>query len=1467
MPTECFHEDDLKNGKILSKRTLYLRVLASHFSRHRENLPDYTVKVDYLTHSIELPYIILRHKTQSSMNIPIRLFVVFPTDIASKVPDIAKIKPSTRCLTITDARRSPLCQSLGESLGISVEEDAPQDPSQPNATSPGTPHIVNAITTINSILVHRTFINTFFLNYPQAKKATILFRMWARQRGLLNQSDSFSGFMFDLILASLATPNICKQFERPSIIDRLCTLDGEQTAPNKSPSELPLPMQIDPKTDAFHLFEIGLTFFAYAPVLSHGYALSSLDSVSAEPAELEQFTPFHSVCVVDVATKCNVASHMTRGAWSELALYARATLDEKRIIEDTEGVIQPQKNEEAPEPDVEGQEEPLPQQDTDNFLPHPLIAKLFLQTPLNVTFPTKPTESGQPQPPISLRTFSERYDYSVFSPETVKLSTILFKLVDLAPSVPSSSDITAETIHPLPDLISELFPAFVVQHFVSAVLAILKSRRISTSKKTQKADTQLPQTPHTDFLVPLLTNGSGVLRLISSFYERLLSLGLGSRATLIRTTIDPFQHPRTKSIAPNKPPVDYDSFDTFEWIESGDTRKPAVPQNIDGSFGLFNDDRKQQHCWIPVSLTTSPFSLSSNSSSPRTSQTIRVGIMMDPIHSSRMVDRGMRLTADLITHPEKKTLFSLLLGEKTERRQFGGEWFECSLWTEEGIRWEDLEGGRGKDDVLFPNRGKRRIEWIVRHILNRWMNSHLDSSSLFFHSNVDTETIDIKEETEELIQKKKRSKAKPVQPTKEPSYPLSSSFLRLSQIIDSAETISTKPLVSSIFGSLSSTITGMETLPLRIALANVIHPSWYGADPHPPLAHPNALAPKVQQLAAPSTPLHKDFSTAAILPKDNLLTSYTPVLLQTERSARWPHTLQAIRLLKTIILVRLGTNLVKGGNGNILVRQHRNYLDLASSGFVFRLYLVPNEELQLMTIESQLATQIAVHAVNGVSALKDNTRSKKHQKNDDTPQQPRFLLPNASKKDVSNAYDSVETAVAHHRELAQTSFVASYLPHHGALMSLYSTHYPAFSQTVCMFKEWLSTNFLSSFVSPQLADLLVAYVFGAPMHGIPPNSAPAAFLRVIHLISSLSFRQQPLVVPHPETGEDDTIRSDNDEQVVLNKSTILKSFNRYTKKQARILECQDALPDTINSSVILYASSPSILIDTLSGVELTPLFIATPTDLSGVRWNRGSPIRFTPSSLKMTIDAAQRSYSSLLNSVNSFVPISKYVTNPLGRIKDMTPGLASASFYQLTPSHLPFDAIIILASALVPSSRPSTLKATLSSLGLSLPNSNRPSVRPFTLLLPPENPDRSKQNQFLHPPKFKNLSSTVKSVTTKGSLPKHKEADPLSGRWKERMSATDLQAQTTLQFRTAQFETLKVGFNASELLIRDLSAEFENNAVFYGQECGNSIGVIFTDEPDGPGKEQAHQQSSHRKTMINSFFIFGQDAVEAVVLF
>ena len=84
--------------------------------------------------------------------------------------------------------------------------------------------------------------------------------------------------------------------------------------------------------------------------------------------------------------------------------------------------------------------------------------------------------------------------------------------------------------------------------------------------------------------------------------------------------------------------------------------------------------------------------------------------------------------------------------------------------------------------------------------------------------------------------------------------------------------------------------------------------------------------------------------------------------------------------------------------------------------------------------------------------------------------------------------------------------------HHSAIINVHYRH-AGFSPTVRLVKRWFSAHLLSNFISPELVELLCAYVFLRPDPQVTPTTGPAGFARTVTFLSTWDWRNSLLAVP------------------------------------------------------------------------------------------------------------------------------------------------------------------------------------------------------------------------------------------------------------------------------------------------------------------------------------------------------------------
>ncbi len=84
--------------------------------------------------------------------------------------------------------------------------------------------------------------------------------------------------------------------------------------------------------------------------------------------------------------------------------------------------------------------------------------------------------------------------------------------------------------------------------------------------------------------------------------------------------------------------------------------------------------------------------------------------------------------------------------------------------------------------------------------------------------------------------------------------------------------------------------------------------------------------------------------------------------------------------------------------------------------------------------------------------------------------------------------------------------------HHAAMATLHHMH-PSFASASRLLKRWISSHMLSSHLSAEFAELMVASVYLLNGPSGAPTSAGAAFYRAIYRLAHWDWKEEPMVVP------------------------------------------------------------------------------------------------------------------------------------------------------------------------------------------------------------------------------------------------------------------------------------------------------------------------------------------------------------------
>ncbi|KAG8737938.1 hypothetical protein FRC10_007518 [Ceratobasidium sp. 414] len=259
----------------------------------------------------------------------------------------------------------------------------------------------------------------------------------------------------------------------------------------------------------------------------------------------------------------------------------------------------------------------------------------------------------------------------------------------------------------------------------------------------------------------------------------------------------------------------------------------------------------------------------------------------------------------------------------------------------------------------------------------------------------------------------------------------------------------------SAFDALVKQIKASEELPLALVTASPISPILRGTS----VFYPWPI----------------DLARYSKLPDSIKYIPPMEVVLQLEKSARWPDDLAAIQKIKLAFFVGIADAL-RAQDDNIRaaialdsdasetdVHDNCSLEVLTPSGFAFRLRIYHDREKTLL---------------DGVIS---------------------------DKKEAPGVVATAKDALRVH----ETRFVHS--PRHHAAVAALAHQFPSFAPAVRLTLRWLGAHLLLHHIPHPLVELIVAREFLKP--GAPPASAPTAFTRVMQTLRDWRWREEPLVVP------------------------------------------------------------------------------------------------------------------------------------------------------------------------------------------------------------------------------------------------------------------------------------------------------------------------------------------------------------------
>lgn len=187
---------------------------------------------------------------------------------------------------------------------------------------------------------------------------------------------------------------------------------------------------------------------------------------------------------------------------------------------------------------------------------------------------------------------------------------------------------------------------------------------------------------------------------------------------------------------------------------------------------------------------------------------------------------------------------------------------------------------------------------------------------------------------------------------------------------------------------------------------------------------------------------------------------YLEMIVELERSSRWPPSRPAIAQLKAALYVRMGELL--RSKHHLAVAVARTFLDVLMNGLVLRVVLREPHELAVLRADPEASGQLAMLE----------------------------------------------------RSLVQR-------PRHAVAMRTLCAHYPSLGVAARLAKRWLSAHLFSGHLCDEAVELIVAHAYTAPTARRPPVSAVSAFRAFLDTLATHDWALAPLVVrlgiqPEPE---------------------------------------------------------------------------------------------------------------------------------------------------------------------------------------------------------------------------------------------------------------------------------------------------------------------------------------------------------------
>jgi U3 small nucleolar RNA-associated protein 22 len=269
--------------------------------------------------------------------------------------------------------------------------------------------------------------------------------------------------------------------------------------------------------------------------------------------------------------------------------------------------------------------------------------------------------------------------------------------------------------------------------------------------------------------------------------------------------------------------------------------------------------------------------------------------------------------------------------------------------------------------------------------------------------------------------------------------------------------------------ALRSIVTSrLQGLPLPVEAFRAASPSLRYTSYFPALSHPLVVSAGGEGKDALKSHSGERIST---------MLHVFPVVLHMHRSGKWPAELEALRKVKTAMLIRLSENLkTQFQIRSVISREH---LDVMYRGFVFRLRMFTDNEVSLL-MPAALSSK------------------------------PRVAAPPAREGEADTGAVTLPEVSPEADQLVRDLVIAPL--HHSAVHGTH-TENPCLGDTVRLLSRWVSGHLLSGHVDVETLELIAASVYlEAQKLNNHPQSATAGFLRSLRRIAEFEWDTKPLIV-------------------------------------------------------------------------------------------------------------------------------------------------------------------------------------------------------------------------------------------------------------------------------------------------------------------------------------------------------------------